>query len=840
MAMAKLIPQYRLLPLPLRMLATAISGLLALLFVSFLLLTLFTLWVNNTDRGQTWLGSMLTGLSPASGVIIDISGLRATGPAHINLGRLEARYEDKTFLLLKDAALSFSLATLVERQPVISLAVGLLDINTDVLAELPAGNESQIAFQTPDIAELPFDSLRISSAHIENLTLVSANSRMVFAPHLSAFLMRHGDILDISATLEDTAHDLGQISVATTLQSGKDLAIYLHRLYYTSADISAVLTGQAHWPDFEPQDKIIGLIGGPVFKKNGVEDIYLAAPLNWPIPVSLKTAQNGKPVELTAHIDRNSPYLDLSLPAFDWNGFALREMTAQITDTGLTAKIFEKNSAARLSLSSQNSDVAGLLDLGKAGNVTVNGKAGETLDVTADIKNLQPHLLRGPLRTELGNLRPKINGSLRLSGSYSAPELATKLQASIPGQLPARFDVDGSVAQGVARLNITGSGKGIKTAKANVQCPTTFSLEPFVFDISQTAPLSGAAIFDGNVFGGSAKLDAALAGPLARPAANAKFSLMGIDLSQALAATSDAATAQAVKGKISGDLTLASTADRHKITGTITSPQIDIAIPERFGDSVPQLNIVERKSQKNSLPVTSAITLDVILALPERIFVRGWGLDAEFGGKLAVTGTAQTPLVEGSLELLRGRYEEFGRRLTLSKATLDFRGAVPPSPYLDVLAETRVDDTTVQVRLSGNIDTPKINFTAIPPMPEDEALSRLLFGRNLAAISPAQGLQLAQTLRRFSGQGGGIDPLGMLRAGIGLDDLDIESDDEGGASVGAGKYLAKDVYLEVQSGTARKSGGAKLRIDLAPNVKFESRVGQDSGSGGGIFWEREY
>lgn len=296
-----------------------------------------------------------------------------------------------------------------------------------------------------------------------------------------------------------------------------------------------------------------------------------------------------------------------------------------------------------------------------------------------------------------------------------------------------------------------------------------------------------------------------------------------------------------VAGLFDADLKLKGARNDYLLQGKIGTDRLAITLPDRFGSSVPQLNIVEkRKSAGNGLPGADALKLDIALSAPQEVFVRGWGLDAEFGGTLDIGGTAAAPLVTGTLQSLRGRYEEFGRRFELSRARLDFRGEVPPSPYFDVVATTQVEDIEAQVVIGGNSDQPKITFASIPALPQEDVLARILFGRERADISPTQALQLAQTLQRFSGRGGGLDPLGALRSSIGLDDLSVDTSAEGGASVGAGKYIAEDVYLEVDSGAAGKGGAAKVKVELTPNVKIESKVGQDSTAGGGIFWEWEY
>jgi len=301
---------------------------------------------------------------------------------------------------------------------------------------------------------------------------------------------------------------------------------------------------------------------------------------------------------------------------------------------------------------------------------------------------------------------------------------------------------------------------------------------------------------------------------------------------------------ETIAGHISAALALSGNAKAYNLSGKIKPDELNINIPERFTSDIPKLNVIDpRRGKVAAAPpdVLKAIALNLHVDAPSQIFVRGWGLDAEFGGTLDVNGTAATPLVNGSLDSKRGRYEEFGKRFTIDHATLRFQGEVPPSPYLDVLAETVTGDVTSQVALTGPVSKPAIAFSSVPAAPQDEVLSHILFGKDMDKISPFQAMQLARTVQRFSGKGGSApDPLGMLRGATGLDDINVDSADDGSTTVGAGKYVTDKVYLEVQSGSAKNSGGAKVQVELTPKVKLESKVGQDSQAGAAITWGWDY
>lgn len=292
-------------------------------------------------------------------------------------------------------------------------------------------------------------------------------------------------------------------------------------------------------------------------------------------------------------------------------------------------------------------------------------------------------------------------------------------------------------------------------------------------------------------------------------------------------------------GIVNADLSMAGSTSGLDFSGKIDVSKMDILIPETFQSRIPELNIIERREDKKA-PFAENINLAVQINAPNQVFVRGWGLDAEFGGTIDISGNASAPQFDGTLSSKRGRYEEFGKRFSLEQADLRFQGEIPPSPYLDIKATTPADDVTAAILLTGSAKSPSIEFSSTPALPRDEVLSRILFGKESSKISPFQAVQLAQTIQRFSGKGGGFDPLALLRSTTGLDDISIETDESGETNVGVGKYLTDRVYFELEKGKAENSGAAVIQLEVTPSINVESRVGQDAQTGGGVLWKHDY
>ena len=130
-------------------------------------------------------------------------------------------------------------------------------------------------------------------------------------------------------------------------------------------------------------------------------------------------------------------------------------------------------------------------------------------------------------------------------------------------------------------------------------------------------------------------------------------------------------------------------------------------------------------------------------------------------------------------------------------------------PFLRVVASTENDGITANIEIEGRADDPKVRFTSSPELPEEEVLAQLLFGQGLQNLSPLQALQLASAVATLAGRGGeGV--ISRLRTGIGVDNLDVKTNAQGGAEVTAGKYISKNAYTEVTVGQDGKLEGSAV------------------------------
>jgi translocation and assembly module TamB len=228
-------------------------------------------------------------------------------------------------------------------------------------------------------------------------------------------------------------------------------------------------------------------------------------------------------------------------------------------------------------------------------------------------------------------------------------------------------------------------------------------------------------------------------------------------------------------------------------------------------------------------------SLDIRIDAVNQIFIRGRGLDTELGGTLRVGGTTDNVIPSGQFDLVRGRLDILGRRLVLDQGSITIQGDF--DPYLRLVASSEADGITVSVVMEGYLTDPDVRFESSPELPEDEIVSRLLFGRGIEYISAFQAAQLAASVATLTGQGGeGI--LGNLRNSFGLDDLDISTNDAGQAQLTLGTYISDNLYTDVQVSDGRTE--LDINLELTPSITVTGSTADDGDSSIGIRFERDY
>lgn len=297
------------------------------------------------------------------------------------------------------------------------------------------------------------------------------------------------------------------------------------------------------------------------------------------------------------------------------------------------------------------------------------------------------------------------------------------------------------------------------------------------------------------------------------------------------------------QGTASGDLRFHITDNRPTLGGKLTLMPLNIQIPKSMPPEFVRIAIEERGNpyvkpakQAAALP---PIAMNLGLSMPAQCFVSGRGLNSEWSGNLDIRGTSAAPQISGALQLLHGRFEFLDRTFDLTKGALAFDGSLPPNPYLDISAQSQIQDTTAMVQITGPASQFQLVLSSVPALPSDEILAMILFGRSSRQLSPLQAVRLAQAAAEFTGIEAGPDVLDKFKKTLGLQNIEMGRDAKNNPTIGVGGYFGGKYYIRTER-TVSGEDSTRVEIQITPQLRLETEVGTDSRQGAGVTWQKDY
>jgi translocation and assembly module TamB len=486
------------------------------------------------------------------------------------------------------------------------------------------------------------------------------------------------------------------------------------------------------------------------------------------------------------------------------------------------------NLRATARLSGHSADIDASLDAGTASQLHAEGALPIALDGTVDFK------IDGKL--DIGMINP----SLEARGLHATGQLA--VDASVTGSV-AEPQIGGTLI--LTRGSVRDYVRGISLSDVEAQMvgsQGTLQIKSFT---ASAAP--GQLSMSGTV----GILQPGLPVELKITASNAQ-----------------PIVSKLVTANLNADLQVSGTARaRIELAGKVHLNRTVIGIPNGLPPNVAVLDVRRRGKTEVRVPERPLIIgLDVDVQAPQEILVQGRGLDAEMGGELHIGGTVDVPLVSGGFDLQRGSFSLGSSRLNFTAGRVGFNGLGLTNkidPTLDFTAQAAVaDNTTAVMHITGVADAPIFEFSSVPAMPQDEIMGYLLFGVPVSQLSAIQMAQIGYALASLSGVGGdgSLNPLVKLQKSLGLDRLTVGAGtttttptgtDSTGASIEAGRYISKHVYIEAKQTTAGTSQVGAV-VDLTKHLKLQTRLGNgtasiqgttpenDPGSSIGLLYQFEY
>jgi len=290
------------------------------------------------------------------------------------------------------------------------------------------------------------------------------------------------------------------------------------------------------------------------------------------------------------------------------------------------------------------------------------------------------------------------------------------------------------------------------------------------------------------------------------------------------------------------------------LSGELRLPETRYRYVREGAAQVPTLSGVRRKPPTGRRRITGegmaaasgslfdALRLDVHLRAPDELYVSGMGLESEWEADVTLAGTTDAPRVRGEIELVRGTLGFAGRSFQLQEGRVTFPTGNAYDPSIELTATETIEDVEVAVNVSGRAMDPQITFSSVPGLPQDEIVSRILFGDSVTSLSPIQAVQLAASLNQLRGSGGGLNPLGALRSATGIDRLRVLGPDDAegrGTALAAGQHISNDIYIEIIT-DARGYTATQLEISLSRALSILSQAGGSGETSLSIRYRKNY
>jgi translocation and assembly module TamB len=504
---------------------------------------------------------------------------------------------------------------------------------------------------------------------------------------------------------------------------------------------------------------------------------------------AIVSGRNGSRPEVHAQVMAMPlQVLDVAWPNLDLKGLA----------TGHLDYAWKGNRNGRLDLKVRGLSRAGLvlaskpIDVGIAAAVSGNNAAMRAVaasngQVVGRAQARFAPMGGGPLMAEL--LNAPLFAQLRYVGPADTLwRLSGTEVIDLSGPLSVGADIGGRLADPVIRGSL-------RTQNARLESAVTGMV---VTNVASQARFSGPQLIFNQISGNTAGGGSVTGSGTATFSGGKTLLNLSFNANQALLLNRDD-----VAARVTGPLQVRSDGQGGTISGNLRLNKGRFQLGRASAAAaVPQLNV--RESGLDPADVIEVADLhpwklDLKVAGRD-LQVAGLGIDSIWTTDLNIGGVADAPRFTGRADLVRGDYDFAGRNFRLDRGVIRFRGESPPDPLLDIHAEAQVQGLDASVLVRGTGLKPEITFASTPPLPQDELLSRILFGTSITNLSAPEALQLASAVAALQSGSGSLDPINALRRAVGLDRLRIVPADVATGqktAIAAGKYVTRKLFVEV-------------------------------------------
>lgn len=207
---------------------------------------------------------------------------------------------------------------------------------------------------------------------------------------------------------------------------------------------------------------------------------------------------------------------------------------------------------------------------------------------------------------------------------------------------------------------------------------------------------------------------------------------------------------------------------------------------------------------------------------------KGAGADLLLRGQLTVRSAPLSPMRgTGTIRIVDGTYEAFGRKLEIDRGVLTFQGPLN-NPNFNIRAMRRNQEVEAGVEVTGTVRQPRVRLVSEPNVADEEKLSWLMFGYGTESAGTGQRQALAGAALGVIGSAAGKN----LVQRFGLDEFSIGSSAMGLADhqvVSLGKSISEKITVGYEQSLSSAASVVKVTWQISRRWSAVARGGTING-----------
>ncbi|HKJ66798.1 MAG TPA: translocation/assembly module TamB domain-containing protein [bacterium] len=220
------------------------------------------------------------------------------------------------------------------------------------------------------------------------------------------------------------------------------------------------------------------------------------------------------------------------------------------------------------------------------------------------------------------------------------------------------------------------------------------------------------------------------------------------------------------------------------------------------------------------------VELNLHTDFPGNVYIKNAQVNAEFEGEVWLIQHGREPLnISGSLSVLNGKFY-YNDTFTIEEGEIFF-DPVENNPRLNIVASTEIEDVTIRIILSGELDNPNITLesTGESDMSESDILSLLTFNSQVEqeglATPEFQSIFTTYLERQLESYGSNL---------MGFETFDVETQGQGlqdlkEVTITVGQRVSPNLYFIYGRDFFAGTPGTRLGLEYQVN-KYVSFIGE--------------